>query len=786
MKFYDYSEIKAHGNGIEIANALNLNPNKDNRCKAIWRNGSNESSVLLSSDGFHDFGTESGGSIIDLVALAKFGAVNDFNLQQAQNWLGNHLSLTPKSELMEVDLTYRYKQFNDEGFQEVKRYDYCDERGCVLQVIRLENTEGKKRFLQYDPKKMAWSVKNIIPPLYNQLNIINSGQVIVVEGEKDADRLIELKLPATTCAGGARKWRPEYTKTLKGKSVYILPDNDPAGEAHAIQIAKSIFSSVAEVKIVKCSTKAKGDVSDFLDNGGTIDSLYTLINKAEPITNPHDLAIAEVLANAKKANSYDFRNYTIIKEQLESGAVKFKKEPRHVLDMIRDCQERFLGFPRKVGGQLFDHDRDTGKIVTFNNPTSIATWMSCKSNRNVEFVRGDRNVTKEMFFEALLQNSHEYDTISYVPTWPSRDSVYYAVPPMPAADPDHKYFEKFIDFFKPASPEDRILLKTFAAAPLYFKEGLPRPMWVIDSEHGQGTGKTTIAEVVASLYGPIISCNQRELRDGISNIKQRILTSDGRRSKIFLIDNVTGKLASEELSSIITASTITGRVPYGREETRRPNDLTYVVTANSATFDTDLASRAFFIFVKRGSLSTFWKSSLTEFIEKYRLNILADILDIIQTHEPFEDINPSTRFPEFEVSIMQAMCDDFEQYDEVIKKIFYARSESNADEDLARQFEDEVRGRLIDFNIRPDDESVFIRSEVLQFWSRQLDQKMSAPNIINLAKAGLISYINPRIIRYPHRGPEQRRGVMWQPPTVEQSAMKIIGLREQKPTIMML
>lgn len=92
MKFYDFNQIKAAADCAAVARellALPLSP--EGRCAATWRGGSNPESVLISRDGWHDFGSEESGSVIDLVARVRCGG----NMMEAQEILGNYLHLSP-------------------------------------------------------------------------------------------------------------------------------------------------------------------------------------------------------------------------------------------------------------------------------------------------------------------------------------------------------------------------------------------------------------------------------------------------------------------------------------------------------------------------------------------------------------------------------------------------------------------------------------------------------------------------------------------------------------------
>src|SRR6202044_2975234 len=84
---------------------------------------------------------------------------------------------------------------------------------------------------------------------------IDAGQIIcVVEGEKDADNLWKLGIPATCNAHGAAdpsqrpKWLACHSAQLRGADIVVLNDNDAPGYAHANTACKQ---SVGEAKRVR-------------------------------------------------------------------------------------------------------------------------------------------------------------------------------------------------------------------------------------------------------------------------------------------------------------------------------------------------------------------------------------------------------------------------------------------------------------------------------------------------------------------------------------------------------
>jgi putative DNA primase/helicase len=169
-------------------------------------------------------------------------------------------------------------------------YPYYDEQKNLLyEVVRFE----PKDFCQRRPDingQWRWNLNGTRRVLYRRPQLPMADTVFLVEGEKDADRLWSLGLPATTNPQGAGKWRQEYSQALAGKRVVILPDNDEAGEQHAVRVAHSLLPVATAVKIVRLPELAqKDDVSDWLDAGHTKEEL-TAVVQATPVLKPEDLS----------------------------------------------------------------------------------------------------------------------------------------------------------------------------------------------------------------------------------------------------------------------------------------------------------------------------------------------------------------------------------------------------------------------------------------------------------------------------------------------------------------
>ncbi|MBV8487593.1 MAG: hypothetical protein JO161_04890 [Planctomycetaceae bacterium] len=178
-------------------------------------------------------------------------------------------------------------------------YDYQNPDGTLRhQTLRYRLPDGDKTFSQRRPNgKGRWIRKNVFvgfaPVLYKLPELLAASPdepVWIVEGEKDVDNLRALGLVATCNPMGACRWRDEYAAHLAGRHCLIIPDNDPPdplrfplgqGREHAQQVARSLSGKAASVKIVELpGLPPKGDVSDFLASGGTVEQLDELASQA--------------------------------------------------------------------------------------------------------------------------------------------------------------------------------------------------------------------------------------------------------------------------------------------------------------------------------------------------------------------------------------------------------------------------------------------------------------------------------------------------------------------------
>ncbi|MBA7526676.1 DNA primase [subsurface metagenome] len=169
----------------------------------------------------------------------------------------------------------------------VKAYDYHDEAGQLLfQVCRMK----PKSFMQRRPDGKGgwiWDMKGVKRVLYRLPEVIKADEILLAEGEKDADNLSALGFTATTNPMGTGKWKAAYNESLKGKDVVLIPDNDAAGRMHADQVEKELQGVAKSVRRLNLQgLKDKEDVSDWIAACGdkflARESLDIIIKGARP------------------------------------------------------------------------------------------------------------------------------------------------------------------------------------------------------------------------------------------------------------------------------------------------------------------------------------------------------------------------------------------------------------------------------------------------------------------------------------------------------------------------
>ena len=121
-----------------------------------------------------------------------------------------------------------------------------------------------KKFWQRRPDGNGGWINNLngvrkvlyrLPELIEDIG--NSHPIVIAEGERDVNNLRAIGVPATTNPDGAPKpgqkpkWRPEFSETLRGADIIIIPDHDEQGYALAEAIASMSAGIAKSVRLLK-------------------------------------------------------------------------------------------------------------------------------------------------------------------------------------------------------------------------------------------------------------------------------------------------------------------------------------------------------------------------------------------------------------------------------------------------------------------------------------------------------------------------------------------------------
>lgn len=131
------------------------------------------------------------------------------------------------------------------------KWDYLDASGRLIACVYRYDPVGedgtcRKEFRPWDAKRRKAAPPEP-RPLYNQPGMLTADTVVLVEGEKCAQALIDVGICATTAMHGANApvhktdWSP-----LRGKAVLIWPDKDPAGWEYAMAAAQAVQAAGAK------------------------------------------------------------------------------------------------------------------------------------------------------------------------------------------------------------------------------------------------------------------------------------------------------------------------------------------------------------------------------------------------------------------------------------------------------------------------------------------------------------------------------------------------------------
>lgn len=193
--------------------------------------------------------SQKGGNLIDLYMAAHQCGFADA-LHACADWVGH--GSRPEINYQREQAVRKLKKFDRDLGPQKGEWHYTDADGIILATVyRFEPEGGGKEFLPWDAKERRYG-NPVIRPLYNIPGILRSSEVVLVEGEKAAEALINRGIAATCVMGGSNSPLDKTDlEPLRGKAVTIWPDNDDPGRKFAATFAQAIKGVAATVEMIE-------------------------------------------------------------------------------------------------------------------------------------------------------------------------------------------------------------------------------------------------------------------------------------------------------------------------------------------------------------------------------------------------------------------------------------------------------------------------------------------------------------------------------------------------------
>jgi len=217
-----------------------------------------------------DFATGESGDVLALWASTRgYHLPADFSdlLEDAGDWL-----MVPC--ITTAPLLHTSRAHDDLG-PHTGKWDYLAADGSLLACVYRHDTPSGKQYRPWDVRARAMRMPE--PRLlYNLPAVVAADAVVLVEGEKCADALMQVGIVATTAMGGAATaidktdWTP-----LAGKTVAVWPDHDEAGARYADAVIPKLLHVGAKVRRVTVppDRPKKWDAADAVAEGFDVDGL---------------------------------------------------------------------------------------------------------------------------------------------------------------------------------------------------------------------------------------------------------------------------------------------------------------------------------------------------------------------------------------------------------------------------------------------------------------------------------------------------------------------------------
>lgn len=511
-------------------------------------------------------------------------------------------------------------------------------------------------------------------------------------------------IPVTNSGGSSEDPKRSVLALFDDIPTRIVGDADEPGQFGAAKWIEKVSLHARETRNVRLPyevQKSRGqDLRDYFNDG------YTY----------HDLV--DLAADAKKIpkNRPPFSNYF----EYEFGETT-KIDPRPLTDIATELLERTSDWPRRIGTDLFVSEDD--RIIWIQTPSQLFAWIRSRLDPIEWMDKKDMLVKRGELFDYLRQKATHYEHIEHAPHHPVFADTYYTCEFPVLKSPDDSPLTRLIELFSPAEKEDEALIIAMLMTLFWGGPAGQRPVFVVTSDDGPGSGKTTLSQIAGRLAGGYFDFSQS---DKPEDIRKQMLSPGGLTKRIARIDNIkTHKFSWGSLESLITADTIEGWRVYSGNAAR-PNRLTWLLTVNGASLSKDMAERSVVIKLRKPATYTAdWQVQLSHLLDEHADDLVAELLDLLRLDIP--EAQPLvTRWPRWETEILCRLIQGPQ-----LQRAQALMKQRGADVDVDAEehdtFEEFVEKKLKGLGYNVNECNVHVPNEVMsEWWKKCFDEHKSS------------------------------------------------------------
>ncbi|MBK8915026.1 MAG: hypothetical protein IPM64_10580 [Phycisphaerales bacterium] len=497
----------------------------------------------------------------------------------------------------------------------IATYEYTGANGELLfEVLRYE----RKHFRQRRPDGNGgwnWKLGRTPRVLYRLPELLAASPdewVFVVEGEKDADRLVSVGLIATCNPGGAKKWsKLSDDSALHGRRIVIIADKDTAGREHAADVAMRLQNRAAEIRLVELPGPGK-DASDWCDAGGTVEELLRLVDAARHAPSPPPTRAATPGGQARPKIFIDTEEHRVVRETIAALTADADLYQRGgiLVRALRDRQPTD-GILRCDGSATIQampaanlRERMT-RVATFAKlnrkgeevAAHPAPWLVSAVEARAEWdgIRHLMGVSDAPILrpDGSVWQEHGYDERTGVLYEPAPGATFPPIHPEVNIDDADAALTTLLEIvcdFPFESEEHKAAWVAALLTPLArFAFTGPSPLFLIDANvrgAGKGLLAQTIGRVVLGREMPVSSYahDADEMRKKITAIA---IAGD----RVILLDNLEGSFGNDALDRALTGTRWKDRILGKSEEVELPFIPAWYATGNNVQVAADTLRR---------------------------------------------------------------------------------------------------------------------------------------------------------------------------------------------------